>query len=329
MIKGSAQGHHANGDNAGEPVYAPDATFAGWERDALDEALAIAALPLTGWEFGRTGGHRTSFRCPELGLFVKLTTPSGVDDMAYESTVASWIGQTGLPGITLAPAVADQPVLGNFGAATFWRLVDAVPYDEVDMTWMGEALASFHAQEAPDFFRGWDPEGWSHEDLRIIRTLPGVEASTIERLEREAARILSRARELTADAPMVVLHGDPHAGNVVQAAPGQPLFCDFELAQLGPAEWDLSLVAVRVRRMGMSKDLLDQMLQGYGSYDKTMLETMVELRELRMAGGTRYAVRPTFPEQLALRTAGLGDGGISQWGVRFVPVNWSGNETAK
>ena len=323
-------------DESGAPMEKPPVseswtscdTFAGWEPNALEGALAAAGLPLDGWEFGRTGGHRTSFRSVDQGLFVKISAPSGVDDLVYESQIAAWLTDTDLPIIGLARDVPERVVEGDWGAATFWPLVEAVPYNDVDMRWMGRSLAAFHHHEPAPGLRPWAPEHWSQHDIQVIRGLDGVAPETCDVLQAEADRILGRAREQTDTARLVFLHGDAHAGNVVRSAKGAQLFCDFELAQFGPAEWDLSLVPVRVRRLGMSKDRLDELLEGYGPYDAEMLDAMIELRELRMAGGTRYAQRPNFLSQVALRASTLGDSGHADWTANFVSVAWDGSAPA-
>jgi hypothetical protein len=208
----------------------------GWERPLLNAVTAAASLPTDGWEFGRTGGHRCSFRSVERDMFVKLTTAPGADEMALEARVASWAATVGLPTIGLVPLPVLQPVTAPGGLATFWHLHAALPYLEVDMRWMGEALRAVHQHEsaAGVELAPWDPEAWFVPEVKALRAHPSVDPEVLHRLEEYGERVLARAATLVQGRRLSVLHGDPHAGNVVRTHVGEQLFCDFELAQIGP-----------------------------------------------------------------------------------------------
>jgi Ser/Thr protein kinase RdoA (MazF antagonist) len=288
----------------------------------LSEVLAAAGLPDDGWEFGRTGGHRSSYRSAERGIFVKLTRPEGLQEMALESRFATWAASVGLSTVRLIPELTAQPVVTASGAATFWELHEAVPRPQVDAQWMGQALAEIHQHSGGIDLAPWSPESWFRPELAALRARPDVDSALLDRLQEQGERILARSASLLRGKRLPIVHGDPHAGNVVRTARGAQLFCDFELAQVGPAEWDLGLVSVQARRLGLPEDRASQMLDAYGSYDPELLDAMMELRELRMTSHQRYRDRPDFVDQLRARVESLGDGGIGKWATSFRAVEW-------
>jgi Ser/Thr protein kinase RdoA (MazF antagonist) len=79
----------------------------------------------------------------------------------------------------------------------------------------------------------------------------------------------------------VILHGDPHPGNVVITATG-PVLVDFDLAGTGPAMWDLTNPVVQHRRFGLPARQLATFLRAYGSnpYRQPGFEALVRLQEL-------------------------------------------------
>jgi Ser/Thr protein kinase RdoA (MazF antagonist) len=112
-----------------------------------------------------------------------------------------------------------------------------------------------------------------------------------------------------------VLHGDAFPENVV-ANDGRLLLADFELAQLGPAEFDLAATVVLARRFGFAGASSERLLRGYGRHDPELLDAMVDLAELRITFGAIgvYAGRhESFRQELAVRVESLSDGGRAQW----------------
>ncbi len=287
----------------------------GWEVAALSAATAIAGLGQDGWEFVRTSRSRAIFRSVEAGLFAKLTTPEGVVRMATEAVFARWAERAGVPAVALASEVPDQPVIGPFGAATFWPLHRVLTMEEVDMAWMGAALGSLHSRLDPPPVPAWAPRAGIDERFAQMGASGQIPPSLLATLESKAARILAQAESLTQGLAPVVLHGDAFPDNVVAASYGL-LLVDFEQAQIGPAAYDLAPTLVLARRFGFPEDAAAELIRAYGPVDPAALETMVELTELVITSGAigLYACRhELFRQELAVRANSLGDGGVAGW----------------
>jgi len=122
---------------------------------------------------------------------------------------------------------------------------------------------------------------------------------------------LSEARERCTDArllrflgppdvPLVPVHGDAHAGNVL---PG-PVWHDWEDAQLGCVEWDLACLVAPGRVVGGDFGYGEEILAGYDApCDPVLLDTCVAKRTAQQAvyGLLLGDTIPGLPERVAAR----------------------------
>lgn len=148
--------------------------------------------------------------------------------------MSRWLAKVGLPGVVaIAPAVD----VDGF-AVTFWeRLPDTRPATPAEIA---RYLARLHAHGVP---AGLDVP----EIQPFVRIRDRIEASPIA--EADKAFLVDRLEQLTlrwaeaAELPRVIVHGDAHSGNVVAIPSGTVLVLDLERFSIGPAEWDLTLMA--------------------------------------------------------------------------------------
>ena len=133
------------------------------------------------------------------------------------------------------PALSPVACSDDEHAAAYGALRPAL--DRALDTWSPEARA-----ELPDFRR---PIRGALACLR--RSGPGLASPDRTLVEGELADHLVRLRGWHRRRRPVLLHGDPHANNLVRARRGAGealLWVDLESACLGPVEWDLSAVPV-------------------------------------------------------------------------------------
>lgn len=287
----------------------------GWERPALKAALEETALPPTDWEFLGSSRDRAAFRSVQVGVFAKVTSPQGIDRMGVEASVARWAAAAGVPVADLLPEVSDQPIIGHFGAATFWPLYEPVPAESVDMAWMGQTLAALHRIPPPPALPPWNPATWFDQSIADLRSVRDVRPRLVDHLVSQGRHIIATVQSLTRSVTHVVLHGDAYPDNVV-AQDHCLRLVDFELSELGPAVFDLAPTVVLARRFAFPSEFSRRLLSAYGDHDHELLNAMVDLAELRITCGAigfytrRY---PTFQTELAVRVQSLGDAGTTQW----------------
>lgn len=147
-----------------------------------------------------------------------------------------------------------RPGAGRYGDAqlpvSLWRQVatrDAVPSaDDVAAvlarvhTDLGRCDLSRLAEPLPGYLAGVE---LAHDALQRDDWMAALGRSDLALLRRAFDRWRARAEAM--DAPERVLHGEPHANNLLSTSHGLVMI-DFEGACVGPVEWDLASVAPAV-----------------------------------------------------------------------------------
>lgn len=186
-----------------------------------------------------------------------------------ELDVVAWLAEQGVPVIPPSPLVAREPVHRDGFSMTFWKFVEVDHGAQPDYVRRCGLTAELHSalREYPGelpFLSTADPRMVT-DALSDLEGCPELIAAVdLDRARREwdvlEPVVRSRA-EFEAVFPGVelqVIHGDAPAVNVV-STPGGELFSDFELATLGPVEWDLAsfgpegeaVYDVAARRLGL------------------------------------------------------------------------------
>lgn len=160
--------------------------------------------------------------------------------------------------------------------------------DRDTLEWMGRFLGRIHAVGALENFRhrpaldiasfGTEPRDYLLAHDFIPADLLAAYRSVAEQALEGVSRCFARA----GDVPVIRLHGDCHAGNVLWTEDG-PHFVDFDDSRTGPAVQDLWMLLSgeredRVRQMG-------DVLAGYEDFhefDPRELHLIEALRTLRL-----------------------------------------------
>ncbi|MFC9438418.1 phosphotransferase family protein [Nocardia sp. NPDC057030] len=185
-----------------------------------------------------------------------LSGRAGLDDQAarqqVELDVVAWLAEQGHPVIPPSPLVSREPVRRNGFSMTFWQFVEQDPDVEPDYVGNCALIADLHAAlrgypaELP-FLSSAEP-AWVTESLAALAARPElIEPADLDRAQREwevLEPVLRTRTAFEAEFPGIDLqpiHGDAPAVNIV-ATPNGALYADFELATLGPVEWDVAVL---------------------------------------------------------------------------------------
>ncbi|MBL8497280.1 serine/threonine protein kinase [Nitrosomonas sp. JL21] len=196
--------------------------------------------------------------------------------------------------IPVVPALAvDGNTLHRFEAfrfAVFPRHGGRAPEfeDRNTLEWMGRFLGRIHAIGALKPFAHrpkLDITSFGEEPLRFLLSHQMIPADLNSAYRSVAEQALAGVRgcfEHAGNHPVLRLHGDCHAGNVLWTDQG-PHFVDFDDSRMGPAVQDLWML-LSGDRADMTRQLLD-VLEGYQDFyefDARQLHLIEALRTLRL-----------------------------------------------
>ncbi|MFB8281818.1 aminoglycoside phosphotransferase family protein [Nocardia colli] len=169
-----------------------------------------------------------------------------------ELDVVAWLAAQGHPVIPPSPLVPREPVRRNGFSMTFWQFVEQDPSVEPDYVRNSALIADLHAalREYPvelPFLSSAEP-AWVTESLTALAGCPDlIVPADLERAQREwevVEPVIRTRAAFEAEFPGIdvqPIHGDAPAVNIV-ATSGGALYADFELATLGPVEWDMAFL---------------------------------------------------------------------------------------
>ena len=204
-------------------------------------------------------------------------------------------------------SVAPGPYERDGFLVTLWEYVEHDRERPLDARRAGEALREVHERLAAAPARGLQHFAWLEE----IETLVGLlRLSSAERSLFRDALAASRARVESLDLALQPIHGDAHLGNVLRG-PAGPLWSDFENVCLGPRELDLACTEIRARSRGREPED-DELLAGYGDYDRELVSLLIPVHALFLAAwtfelaGRTPEVRPQAVKRLGWVREGFG-----------------------
>ncbi|HVK20353.1 MAG TPA: aminoglycoside phosphotransferase family protein [Actinokineospora sp.] len=188
--------------------------------------------------------------------------------------VARWFAEHGVPAVRLVDGLTQPVRVGDY-AATVWRTVRPEgsaprPAD------LARLLRQVHRLPPPESLPAWDP---LDDVRRRVGEADGLDADHLDFLRDRCDQVQARLAGLDFPLPRGFVHGDAHLGNLIPG-PAGPVLCDFDSSCVGPPEWDLTPIAVGVRRFGESPSQYDELVRGYG-FDVTRWAGFSVLREIR------------------------------------------------
>ncbi|ABD13756.1 hypothetical protein ThrDRAFT_01228 [Frankia casuarinae] len=222
------------------------------------------------------------YRLPRAGAVVRIIGSAAMAHRVNKVVrVARWLAENHVPAVRLLPGV-PAPVTAAGFLATVWA--DATPPGTPpggpapDTAELAGALRGLHTLAPPEPpLPCWDPLDDVRRRLSDAEALPGPDRRFLEKMTGRIAAALPTIRYAL---PRVVIHGDAHLANLVRAADGRALLCDFDATCLGPAEWDLIPVAVGRLRFGHDPQAHLDLARGY-DFDVTTWDGFAVLRAVR------------------------------------------------
>ncbi len=219
------------------------------------------------------------FRLPRAGVVARIAGSLAVRQRVSKIVmVARWLAQHDLPAVRLLPDL-PQPLTVDGELVTLWHEVPRVGPAPTG-TELGRILRRIHALAAPPELPAWDP-------LDGIRTRL---ADAEDLAEDDHAFLVAACDETEAAVatvqytlPPTLVHGDATVANLIPDPHG-PVICDFDSTSYGPAEWDLTPVAVGHLHFGSATNNQALLAASYG-FDVTTwpgFPTFRRLRELQL-----------------------------------------------
>lgn len=211
-----------------------------------------------------------------------VTLPSYIPRAKLAVAAATVFAEHDVPAIRLLPGVAQPVQVGEY-VATVWQAVaptGPVP-GGADLATL---LRAVHAVPLPcRALPGWNPLVDFDNRVRHTTTMAAVDRDF---LLYRSAKLAAAAAELTFALPSAVLHGDAHLGNVIPG-PDRPVLCDFDSCAVGPAEWDLTPIAVSSVRFSRPPAHQHDFVKTYGFdvRDWDGFEVMHGIRDLKLITG--------------------------------------------
>jgi hypothetical protein len=250
---------------------------------------------------------RVLFRSVTHRVFIRHDGRGRESRAIAEIDFASWAASTGLPVVAPDARLVSQPIVGEFGAVTFWPLLEPVAAADVDPSWFGRTLRRLHDQRPLPAVAEWQPRSWIAAGVEILRSTPGVDSGLATALAAAGESAASQA-EATADRSLQSpIHGDASPDNVVRDDT-RLLLTDFEKGSLGPAIYDLAPLHMLARRFGYDAARVDEVLRAYGSRpDGEAQAVLTRLFEVVVIAGAiaPYAAHALFEHELRLRLGSL------------------------
>lgn len=210
-----------------------------------------------------------------------------------------------VPALTIAGATLQH--FGGFSFAVFERRGGRAPEldDPATLEWTGRFIGRIHAVGALATYRerpaltmdsfGREPRDYLLANGFIPPELLAAYTSVVAQALDGVERCYARAGAV----PVLRLHGDCHAGNVLWTGDG-PHFVDFDDSRMGPAVQDLWML-LSGERPDMVRQMAD-ILAGYEDFcdfDPCQLYLVEALRTLRLIHYSAWLARrwddPAFP----------------------------------
>ena len=203
--------------------------------------------------------NRLALRLLPADVLARVALPTH-EAAAFEVGLAARLAATDSPVGLLDPRVAPRVYERDGFTITLWTYYEPETSRGLSTADYADALRRLHA-------------GMQHVDVRTPHFTDRVREARLLVGSRDRTPELADAdRDLLGNAlsraiPMIsrrgareqLLHGEPHAGNVVNTRNG-PLFIDLETACRGPVEFDLAHVPNEVSESyaGIDRALLDE-----------------------------------------------------------------------
>ncbi|MGH4021508.1 MAG: phosphotransferase enzyme family protein [Pseudonocardiaceae bacterium] len=279
---------------------------------AAHEALAVLGIGQRQLHLLRLG-ENALYRILGTDLLLRVARPGTTPEDVYTIiAAAAKLRANGVP--VCEPAVQahpDGPIFLKDCVVSVWKYYTEIPGASTDFGEFGRALKNLHVNSAEiaDRLPSWNPLEITRRRLRAVSEI-GVPLQWINDLIR---RVEEFQEELSIFEPILssgVIHGDAHAGNVLNSE-GGIILIDLDNLAIGSREADFAPTIVQLRRFELSVERWTEFTRGYGLRDSWALQEspLVRLRELFMIVWLlqQYGNSEDVDRELELRMSSLDD----------------------
>jgi hypothetical protein len=235
------------------------------------------------------------FRLPHEGVVARIAGSLVVRQRVPKVVlVAGWLATHDLPAVRLLPDFS-QPLTVDGELVTLWHEVPRSGPPPTG-TELGRLLQRIHALPAPADLPAWNPLGSIRTRLTDAEDLTEDDHTFLTAACDDVQAAIATVQPTL---PPALVHGDATVANLIPGPHG-PVICDFDSTSYGPAEWDLTPVAVGHLRFGNTTNQ-PLLAAGYG-FDITTwpgFPTFRRLRELQLVTSVVPVLRsnPTLRQQ--------------------------------
>jgi aminoglycoside phosphotransferase len=208
-----------------------------------------------------------------------------LQDVRKEVRAARWLAGIGFPATRLADDTQDEPlIVEDRHPVTFWDYIESTE-PKPTIADLGRILREFHALDVPEWvvLPAFDP--FARVPARLASPPSNVEPQAVTFLNTLYQELKVLYAELVFEFPPSPTHGDAHAANLMRNQLGEVTLIDLETLCFGPREWDLTLPASYLHRLGwLSKSDYQVFVDNYG-FDISAwsgFEVLARIRELTM-----------------------------------------------
>ena len=195
----------------------------------------------------------------------------GTEWFARENAIAQHLTQNGAPVIPLHPDLPAGPHEHLGYPLNFWEFVTRIDA-EPDPREIGLTLKKCH-EIMKSFPEPMPRLAIISESLAILNDRQLFAAETQNMLQRH----LQTSLEVLAHYPEQPLHGDAHAGNLMNTTRGL-LWTDWEDTFAGPVEWDVASIIWNAQLLDHDHATVTAIRDAYGPVDETALQQCLVAR---------------------------------------------------
>lgn len=195
----------------------------------------------------------------------------GTEWFARENAIALHLTQNGAPVIPLHSGLPPGPHEHLGYPINFWEFVTRIDA-EPDPREIGLTLRKCH-EVMKTFPQPLPRLAIISESLAILNDRSLFDASTQEMLRQH----LQTSLEVLAAYPQQPLHGDAHAGNLMNTTRGL-LWTDWEDTFAGPVEWDVASIIWNALILDEDHATVSAIREAYGPVDEIALQQCLVAR---------------------------------------------------
>lgn len=287
-----------------------------WTADdaviAAHEALAVLGIGQCKLQLLRLG-ENALYRILGTDLLLRVARPGTKPEDVYTTiAAAAKLRANGVPVCEPAmQAYPDGPIVLKSCVVSVWKYYPELSGASTDFGEFGRALKNLHLNSAEivDLLPRWNPLGITRRRLYAVSEI-GVPLQWINELIRRVEEFEEEPSIFESILSDGVIHGDAHAGNVLNSE-GGIILIDLDNLAIGPREADLAPTIVQLRRFNLSVERWAEFTRGYGLRDSWILQEspLVRLRELFMIVWLlqQYGNSEDVDRELELRMSSLDD----------------------